>query len=208
STAWLPEPYAFPPTIRSEGSFLCAGVLKLSCQQVPVTRRLQALPDIHEIGVRPDQDAGLAVFHAAKNLCRRCIRIGARHLCEARQAFLAQASARALAQLCTLCDRGTNKPRVNASHADTGAQKLVMQGFGVSAHRELAGTIRTLPRGTEKPQQAGSVHDVRALFLFEQRQEIGHAINDAPEVDVHQPVKFPQRNLLEMAEERHARIVE
>ena len=69
-----------------------------------------------------------------------------------------------------------------------GDQHFLAQRFGETAHREFGRVVRALAGHGDQTEQAGDIHDVPVAGRDQQRQEGFGAVDDAPEVDVHDPL--------------------
>ncbi len=107
-------------------------------------------------------------------------------------------------------DVGLDAAGVHAGDLDrpVAEHHLLTQRLGEPAHGELRGVVGALRRHREQSEDARDVDDVTVAGLDEMRQERLGAVDDAPEVDVHDPVEVLERHLLDGAGEGDAGVVE
>ena len=82
------------------------------------------------------------------------------------------------------------------------------QAFRKTAHRELRRGVSGLPRRRDDAKNAGEVDDMGFALARKMRQERARAVHHAPEIDVHEPVHLRLVDLVEVADQRDAGIVD
>jgi hypothetical protein len=189
-------------------SFGDAGIFELFGDEVPVAFGFEALPDVDEVGVDTDEDAGFAALDALQDFSSRDDGIGAGDAIETSHALLMQLRRGTFTGLGVFGDGGANEAWMHASDTNVGAEEFVMQRLGKAAHGEFAGAVGTLAGSSEEAEEAGGVDDMSALFFLKQWKKIGDAVDNAPEVDVHEPAEIGEGEFFEIAEQCYAGIVE
>ena len=83
--------------------------------------------------------------------------------------------------------------RVDGDRVDAGVAQLVAQRLGVAADGELRGAVGALGRPADQAEDARDVDDRARVLLEQDRQEGAGAVDDAPEVDVDDPLVVLRR---------------
>src|SRR6266853_2090911 len=196
-------------TLALSQSVLAApDVVELARKRLPIGAGTQALQDVNLIGVRTNQDSRFTALHATKNarggLLGRSpeepLKLG-RFLLESRPSH-SGSDARPAG------NRSPDSSRVHARYTDGRVSQFMPQTLRKSSHSKLAGGIRRLARRGNQSEHARKVNDVGTLFSLQQRQKILDAVHCAPEIDVHQPAKVIERDLLKRAFQSDSCIVD
>ncbi len=95
-----------------------------------------------------------------------------------------------------------------AGHAGPPDLELHAQGVGEAADGELGGVVGRLRGDADQPEHAGQVDDVAFTRGLQVREERLGAVDDAPEVDVHQPLEVLVGHGLDGGRHGHAGVVE
>ena len=107
-----------------------------------------------------------------------------------------------------LGDVGGDTARMDGAHPDGSMAEFEPERLGEAAYGVLARDVGGLSWRGEEPEDAGDVDDVRLALPQERRQERLAAVDDAPEVDAHQPVTVLEADVLKGAAERDAWVVD
>src|SRR5713101_7569552 len=183
-------------------------VFQFPSQRFPVRAGPQALQNVDLVGVPADQNARFAALDTSQNTRRGSFRGSPRKPVKPRDVVLALRRRYRGAQPRMAGDRRANASRMDAGDGYRAAFELVSQRLRESPHRKFARGVRYLPGGSDEPEYARQIHDVRAALPSQHRQEILHPVDRAPEIDIHQPAEIVERNFFKIAVERHARIVD
>jgi len=97
---------------------------------------------------------------------------------------------------------------MHATYANAAPFQFVMEQLRKSANGKLARAVCELARHRRDSQNAGKVHDVCSRLAFQQRQEIFHSVDRAPEIDIHQPAKIVERNFFKISMQHGAGVVD
>src|SRR5713101_722881 len=198
----LPHPPRGPSRAASPSVF------QFPCQRLPVRGGTQALQNVDLVGVPADQNARLAALDTSQNTSRGSFRRSLREPVKARDVVVALRRRYRGAQPRMAGDRRANASWMDAGDGYRAAFEFVSQRLRESPYRKFARGVRNLPGGSDEPEYARQIHDVRASLPFQHRQEILHPVDRAPEIDIHQPAEIVERNFFKIAVERHARIVD
>ncbi len=107
-------------------------------------------------------------------------------------------------------DRGLDAAGVHDGDADrvVGDEHLLAHRLGHPAHGVLRGVVHALPGHRDQPEERGQVDQVPVAGGDQVRQELLGAVHDAPEVDAHDPVHVGVLEVLEVAGQRDAGVVD
>ena len=96
---------------------------------------------------------------------------------------------------------------MDAAHANGSGRELDLQRLGKTPDGELGGVVGRLQRHGHEPEQARDIDDVPFISLDQVRQKRLGAVNNAPEVDIHDPFEVFAGELLHTLDQRHPGIV-
>src|ERR1700687_1797825 len=102
---------------------------------------------------------------------------------------------------------GSDSSRIDARNTDITTFQFLLENFSESANRKFTGAVSGILRCNDDAQDARKVHNTRARLAAQQREKIFYAVDDAPEVDSHQPVNFFDRYRFNRAQQPDPGIV-
>jgi hypothetical protein len=163
------------------------------------------------LGVFADEDAPLVAFDAGHDDGRGALGREGEHAFDGHP-FLHGALGGHVTYLAANAgvpgDVGGDAARMDGAHSDSRVAEFEPERLGKATDGVLARHIGGLSWRREEPEYAGDVDDVRLTLPQERRQERLAAVDDAPEVDAHQPMKVLDAEVLEGTPERDAGIVD
>src|SRR4051794_18204923 len=104
-------------------------------------------------------------------------------------------------------NRSGNSARMDDGDSNRGAFKFKPQGIREAAHGKLACNIGAVAGWRDDAEDTRQVDNPGVIAGLQQRQEGSGQANDAPEVNIEQPLKVLFAQLLECATKGHSRIV-
>jgi hypothetical protein len=184
------------------------GYFDLLDQHFPVADWEQSLHAVETNCVRPDQDARLVALDSANNAVGGGFGRRDGEAFEAGDGEIADRRMNSGADACICSNGRADSSRMRARDAYGSAFEFVLQDFREAADGEFCGAVGGLPGGRNQAEQARDIDDVSARLAAEDRQKISNAINDAPEIDLHEPFEIGKRDFLEISVEGDAGVVD
>src|SRR6478736_4823814 len=197
--------------VRGEESLPRLRGLQPARQHGPIGGGEETLQQVHHAGVVADQDARLVVLDALDDALRGGSGRGSGDAVEPLdRSCAALIVGHADAGAGVADDVGGDAAGVHHGDAHRARRRLqfMPQAFRKTAHREFRGRIRRLPRRRDDPENAGEVDDVGLALARKLRQERARRMHHAPEIDVDQPLHLRLVDLVELAEQGDAGIVD
>lgn len=175
---------------------------------MPVGGGAKALEKVHGFGVGADEDAGLAAFNTLEDASGSGFRRDCGELFEALDGLSPERFRRMSTKARAASDIGGDTAGMHARDENASACQFVTQDFGEATNGEFTRAVRGLTGRRDEAKDARHVHDVSAGLLLEEREKILDAIDGAPEIDVHEPAKVVEGNLMEGAEKSDTSVVD
>src|SRR5271156_5588226 len=183
-------------------------ILNAFGESFPIACRGDALQDVHRFAIDAYQDAWFAILNSSEDAGGGIFGGGDGYSVKTLDAFFVEVGVRTSAGASVFGNGRLDSTRMNAGDEDISTFEFVAERFREAANRKFAGAIGALAYGADETKNARSVYDVGAFFFLEQGKEIGNAVEDAPEIDVHPPANIVEGEFFEISEQRDAGVVE